>query len=84
MIAWAGNVSQEEALQKAKAFINSRHTTKTQQKMRLAAKSTQINSKITTAVEQEHFYVFNAGQNDGYVVISADDRTPAIMVAKLC
>lgn len=79
MIAWAGNVSQEEALQKAKAFINSRHTTKTQQKMRLAAKSTQINSKITTAVEQEHFYVFNAGQNDGYVVISADDRTPAIL-----
>lgn len=77
--AWAGNVTESEALQKAKAFINSRHTTKTQQKMRLAAKSTQINSKITTAVEQEHFYVFNAGQSDGYVVISADDRTPAIL-----
>lgn len=79
MMAWAGNVSQEEALQKAKAFMNSRHTTKTQQKMRLAAKSTQINSKITTAAEQEHFYVFNAGVNDGYVVISANDRTPAIL-----
>ena len=39
MMAWAGNVSQEEALQKAKAFINSRRITATaQHKMQLAAK----------------------------------------------
>lgn len=81
MMTWAGNVTQSEALEKAKAFINSRRAMPVQQKMRLAAKGTQISSKYATpySSEHEHFYVFNAGTNDGYVVVSGDDRTPAIL-----
>lgn len=78
MTAWAGNVTESEALEKAKAFINSNRATHPQRKMRLAAKSTQVSNKLTTVVE-ESYYVFNVGQDDGYVVVSADDRTPAIL-----
>ena len=74
--AMAGNISQEEALKKAQAFIASRSNT--QHKMRLAAKSTQVNTKLTTAA-QESYYVFNVGERNGYVVVSGDDRTPAIL-----
>lgn len=78
MTAWAGNVTESEALEKAKAFIGSQRATHPQRQMRLAAKSTQVNNKLTTVAE-ESYYVFNVGQNDGYVVVSADDRTPAIL-----
>ena len=76
--SWAGNVTESEALQKAKAFMDSQRATQSQRQMRLAAKSTQVNNKLTTAVK-ESYYVFNVGQNDGYVVVSADDRTTAIL-----
>ena len=76
--SWAGNVTESEALQKAKAFIDIQRATQSQRQMRLAAKSTQVNKELTTATK-ESFYVFNVGQNDGYVVVSADDRTPAIL-----
>ena len=76
--SWAGNVTESEALQKAKAFMDSQRATQSQRQMRLAAKSTQVSNKLTTAVK-ESYYVFNVGQNDGYVVVSADDRTTAIL-----
>lgn len=78
LMTWAGNVTESEALQKAKAFMDSQRTTQSQCQMRLAAKSTQVSNKLTTAVK-ESYYVFNVGQNNGYVVVSADDRTPAIL-----
>ena len=78
MMAWAGNVTESEALQKAKAFIDGQRTTHPQRQMRLAAKSTQVNKKLTTVVE-DRYYVFNVGQDNGYVIVSADDRTPAIL-----
>ena len=78
VISWAGNVTGSEALQKAKAFMDSQRATQSQRQMRLAAKSTQVSNKLTTAVK-ESYYVFNVGQNNGYVVVSADDRTPAIL-----
>lgn len=78
IMASAGNVTEEEALLKAKDFINRQRTTHPQRQMRLAAKSTQVNKELTTATK-ESFYVFNVGQNDGYVVVSANDRTPAIL-----
>lgn len=78
IMASGGNVTEEEALLKAKDFINRQRTTHPQRQMRLAAKSTQVNKELTTATK-ESFYVFNVGQNDGYIVVSADDRTPAIL-----
>ena len=74
--AMAGNVSQEEALKKAQDFMKSR--TNTHHRMRLAAKSTQM-SRQTTLAAQESYYVFNVGEQDGFIVVSGDDRTPAIL-----
>ena len=64
MMAWAGNVTESEALQKAKAFIDGQRITHPQRQMRLAAKSTQVNKKLTTVVE-DRYYVFNVGQDNG-------------------
>ena len=61
--SWAGNVTESEALQKAKAFMDSQRATQSQRQMRLAAKSTQVSNKLTTAVK-ESYYVFNVGQNN--------------------
>ena len=78
MMAWAGNVTESEALQKAMTFIDNQCATHSQRHMRLAAKGTQLNNKLTTVVG-ESYYVFNVGQDNGYVIVSADDRTPAIL-----
>ena len=76
--AWAGNVSQEEAMKKAQAFFLTR--THTHHPMRLAAKGTQMHrSAALDANTQESYYVFNAGEQHGFVVVSGDDRTPAIL-----
>ena len=74
--AMAGNVSQEEALKKAQDFMKNR--TDKHHGMRLAAKSTQIHKQATLAA-QENYYVFNVGEQDGFIVVSGDDRTPAIL-----
>lgn len=76
IVAMAGNITKDEALKKAQAFMQSR--TNTQYKMRLAAKSTQLH-RSAAQNSQENYYVFNVGENDGFVLVSGDDRTPAIL-----
>jgi len=73
-LSWAGNVSENEAMQKALAFLN-KHQKAAPQGMRLAAKG----SQLTPSETAENYYVFNVGQTNGYVIVSADDRTPAIL-----
>ena len=74
-LATAGIVSQEEARQKALAFMSQRNAGIHQKGMRLAAKG----SQLTPAAADALYYVFNAGQADGFVIVSGDDRTPAIL-----
>lgn len=74
--AMAGNVTIEEAQRKAQAFFMSR--TNKQYQIRLAAKSTQIHRSATQTV-RESYYVFNVGEDNGYILVSGDDRTPAIL-----
>jgi hypothetical protein len=70
----AQQVSKEEAMQKAQAFL-SKLQKAAPQGMRLAAKS----SQLTPSETAENYYVFNVGQANGYVIVSADDRTAAIL-----
>lgn len=74
-MAMAGVVSQSEAQQKALDFMARRNAAAAQKGMRLAAKG----SQLTPAASEALYYVFNAGQADGFVVVSGDDRTPAIL-----
>lgn len=63
----AGNVTEAEALQKAQEFMKGKSFK--QSNLRRASSVTQDNG----------FYVFNAEQNGGYVIVSADDRTVPIL-----
>ena len=75
-VAFAGRVSQEEAAAIAARFTNEQPQLSRMHKaprqasnMRLAHKALQNNS------EEAAFYVFNQEGNNGYVIVSADDRT---------
>ncbi len=69
----AGPVSESEARQKAFAFL---------QKHGRSADALSQNVKrgrSRAARAEANYYVFNLGQNDGFVIVSGDDRTTAIL-----
>lgn len=73
---WAGPISPEEAAEIAARFTNSqpqlmkRHNApRKAANMRLAHKALQNNS------QEAAFYVFNQENSNGFVIVSADDRT---------
>ena len=68
--ALAQPIDQATALQRARQFMGPKGKSITQQ--RRAAK---IGGDLPTA----YYYVFNADQQKGYVVVSGDERTPAIL-----
>ena len=63
----AGEVTEEEALQKARQFMKGKQFK--QRNLRRAASTTGNN----------FYYVFNAENNDGFVIVSGDDRTTDIL-----
>ena len=69
MTLTAGNVTEQEALRKAQQFMQGRSFQ--QKNLRRAA--------TANTFAQDAFYVFNADGNQGFVIVSADDRTPAVL-----
>ena len=65
----AGEVTEKEALEKAKRFLQGR--TFQQKNLRRAA--------TVNTFAQDAFYVFNADGDNGFVIVSADDRTEPIL-----
>ena len=72
----AGRVTQQEALQRAARFVAARS----------AINSTGPEVPVAPAVPKAPeeapalpYYVFNIGSSDGFVIVSADDRTPQIL-----
>ena len=72
VIMMAGNVTPEEALQQATKFMKER-VAKGVRRAPAAA------SSLTMAKDVCGLYVFNVGQSDGFVIVSPDDRTDAIL-----
>jgi len=71
----AQHVTEEQALQKAQEFMNKKVTT---------AKGGRHNAprklqKLAKAAQNDAYYIFNAEQNGGYVIVSGDERTEAIL-----
>lgn len=66
----AGDVTEQEALQKAQQFMKG----KTFKQKNLCRAP---HSNVTT--QSVPYYVFNAEGNDGFVIVSGDDRTKAIL-----
>lgn len=73
LAAFAGTVSEEQALGEARAFLLRNVQGKSGLKLAPARFS------LSTSASNESCYIFNVGEQDGFVVVSADDRTPAIL-----
>ncbi len=78
LMALAGPVDETEARQQAKAFLAERGIAKagTLERLQAAQPATKRRASGTNATS---YYVFNIGQADGFVIVSGDDRTPAIL-----
>ena len=66
LITFAGEVTEQEALQKAQQFLQGRSFK-------------QRNLHRASAFQDKPFYVFNADGKNGFVIVSADDRTIPIL-----
>lgn len=68
---WAAPVSEQQARQLAAQFVNQRFA---------AARGLQFTApQLAMKQEKGDFFVYNIGHDDGFVVVSGDDRTPAIL-----
>lgn len=71
MVAWAAPVSENQAKQIAAQFAA--------QQIAAARGSQTVVPQLAMKQAEGAFYVYNVGSRDGFVVVSGDDRTPAIL-----
>ena len=64
----AGEVTEEQALEKARKFMQDK-----------SFKQKNLRRAMPKNAENSAYYVFNAEGNDGFVIVSGDDRTEAIL-----
>lgn len=74
--SWAAPITKEQARKKALEFLEKRPNISLARGIRQAYAAPDVNG---TQQVQVGFYAFNIGQQDGFVLISGDDRTPAIL-----
>ena len=74
-VLWAGPVGKDVAMVKARQFYGSRGQASKAGKLRQVARAV----GVSTAMENDCFYVFTAGEGDGFVIISGDDRTEPVL-----
>lgn len=71
----AGSVSEAEARQKVQAFLQQRGKKTSSQRVKLMKKG----RRTGTSASSVGYYLFNLGETDGFVIVSGDDRTTAIL-----
>ena len=71
----AAPVTLQQAQQRAQQFMNSRGSASAHG-MRLAKQQLRVE---TAQQDNAYYYVFNVGEQQGFVIVSGDDRTPAIL-----
>ncbi len=69
----AASVTKKKALREAVGFVQQKNTSTAESSMSLVAQGQ------PTAQGQPSYYIFNIGQDGGFVVISGDDRTNPIL-----
>ena len=70
----AGPITRQQARQQAQHFMSERGKTLASQATHQAARRA-----LTSADDCDYYYVFNAGQDEGYVIVSGDDRTAPVL-----
>lgn len=74
--AWAGSITQEQAKAKALGFLQAWHQSPGSRRLAPAQMPAELQS---TPTGQAGLFVFNIGQQDGFVIVSGDDRTRPIL-----
>ena len=72
---YADPVTMKQAQEKAKSFISQKKQSLGQQPLRQVTGT----DCLRKASQNSLFYVFNVGQNDGFVIVSGDDRTMPVL-----
>jgi hypothetical protein len=68
-------VSEAEARQKVQTFLQQRGKKTSSQRVKLMKKG----RRTGTPASSVGYYLFNLGETDGFVIVSGDDRTTAIL-----
>lgn len=76
VMSFAGNVGEQQAWLKAQAFLKANNRTATAAKAKKAAHKMPRKGQSATSV---YFYVFNADNNQGFVIVAGDDRVDEIL-----
>ena len=76
---WAGPVSVEQALQKARLFVNSKQSAMSGKRLQRVQTQPLLQTATQQSVGDTPYYIFNIGEDNGCIFVSADDRTPAIL-----
>lgn len=81
MVLAAAPIDEQEALRRAQAFMHQRGKVAEVSAIHENVAHTAAKSRGTgtPAAEAPAYYVFNVGSDDGFVIVSADDRTPTIL-----
>ena len=76
LVGMAEPVSRQTALYTAQSYMMSKgkHINTAQKPFRAARRSS-----VTQTAEEAYYYVFNAGDNGGYVIVAGDDRVEPIL-----
>ena len=74
--ARAGSITEEQAKAKAQSFLQARYSQSSGKRLAPARVSRQLQSATTG---EKTLYVFNIGSQDGFVIVSGDDRTRSIL-----
>lgn len=74
--ARAGNITEDQARAKAQSFLQSRPAKAGERRLAPARTPKSLRSAATG---HQALYVFNIGEQDGFVIVSGDDRTRSIL-----
>ena len=73
--SWAEQITREQALAKAQQFLRQKGVSRS-----LKAAETQMSrARARGKSTPDYYYVFNAGQDQGFVIISGDDTTEEVL-----
>lgn len=73
--SWADQITREQALTRAQQFLNQKGLSRSLKVAETQMSRARARGKSTP----DYYYVFNAGQNQGFVIISGDDRTETVL-----
>ena len=72
---WAEPISREQALRQAQQFL----LQKGKSKVLVQAETSMSKARAKGGQIPDYYYVFNAGQNEGFVIVSGDDRAVTVL-----